>query len=1068
MSSKKQVVVDLKILSSEAAKNISDLTVKIANLSKTMEGMRAAGLSNSEQYHKLEAVMKDLKQTVKANEKALVEGVKQQKSSGDSINSMRAQLKLLRQEYEDLSKVQREGTQGNQLLTDIDNLTTEIKKLEFAQQDFSRQVGEYDVLTQPARTALREMRMECQNLAVALDATNGKIQAQETIVQNLAATVGTENQEYADAVAELDRLNKAYEETSQKLSEMEQKTGELADTVADSNKRIAAFANDEQRFAAMQEGVNALGAAFTAVQGSMALLGVESKSLLEVYAKIQIVQQTLNSLMTIYKALNKDSNLMIALRVNLEKVRLTWTKAYNAALAKQNGTIAANTAAETANAAATAAAGVAETAATATTFSLTAAFAALNAVLKANPIIAIASAIILGITGIVAVVKKLSKANKEAAEQEKKNAEQLKENSEKYAKSVKERAGAVESVTKKYDEQIAKIRTYLAVLRNEASAYDTKKRALRELTALMPKYNGQLTQSGKFIEGNIKIIDDYIAKLKQKAQAEAYTEMLTQTYLKQASANREKIQMESDKKWYEKRIEFNKAMEEGARAANDWETVATAQKNLDYYERKLEETTSALKKVDNEIKEANKDIATTEKLVTDLGIMDTAPTTSRGSTSVKSESVDDGKKEVEDARKMYEELQSIAREYYAELNKLGETALDERIRKENDRYMKELSALVDAYNHSIDLLNKGDDFLTKAGLDPDAVRRYSKEMSDAMDEATKRNKDNVQKIKDDWQKALDEVAQKTNASYNDLTEKLRNELARDGKSGIELLRMRLSQELDALEKEKEAELAAHEYTEEQKYEISRLYAEKRNKLVKNEAKQEKKVWIDNVQTTLSAMQDVTGAFSSLFSVMAEGNEKYQKYANALALVDIMTNMAVGIASAVAKGMEMGWPAAAIMIPVGIAAVVSGIASAISLFKQNDKVGSAPKFAEGGLVGNKTTRRKDDSVEARLTLGEYVIPTDVVSDLGVDFFDGLIGRKRGWSVPKLRFAEGGLVSAPLSTPQVLTSSVEAALDYESVKDAMKEAVMEMPAPVVSVKEVTNAQKRVRVKENTARS
>ena len=1025
VTSTKQVVIDLKLLSGDATKNIQDLNVKIGNLKAVLKGMKDQGLENSETYIKLSSVLKEMQSTVRQNEKVLVANINQQKAEGDSINALRAKLKAMRAEYEDLGKTARESSFGKNLLKDIDNLTTELKQLEFAQQDFSRQVGEYDVITKPARQAMREMRMECQNLAVALTATEGKIQAQQLIVQSLANTVGTNTQEYAEAVEELNRLNKAYEDTDQHLKQLEQETGKLADTLADSNKRIASFANDEQKIAAMQEGVNVLTSAFTLLQGSLKALGIESKSLLEVYAKIQIVQQSLNSLMTIYKALNKDSNLMIMARIKWEQLRLTWTNAYNAALAKQNGEIAANTVAETANTTAVVANTAAEAAATPVTFSLAAAWAALNAVIKANPIVAIASAIILGITGIVAIVKKLSKANKEAAEEEKKNAEQIKKNSDLYAQSVKERVRMVETVTKKYDEQIAKVKTYLAVLRNEASAYDTKKKALKELITLIPEYNGKLSTTGKFIEGNIAAIENYIKTLKKKAQAEAYTEMLVQSYLKQGTAEREKIQMESNKRWYEKRLESHKQMLEASQSVNDYQTVVEAQKNVDWYTKKLEETELALQKVDAEIKETNKDIATTEKLVSDIGPIETT-TTRTTNTSSKSSKEDDEKKAVEDAQKMYAELQKAARDYYNNINRLHADALQKRINEENDRYMKEFDTLASAYTNAIDLSLKGDDFLIKAGIDPEALQRYIGELSNAMDEATRRNKANVQQIKKDWEDALKAVGLEADNAFAKLTAKLEYEINKESETGIKLLRLELDRELALLDEQMQAELAAKQYTEEQKTEITALYAKKREQLVAKEAKAEKKFWIDQTKTTLSAMSEVTGAFSDLFSTLAGNDEKYQKYANALALVDIMTNMAVGIAEAVSAGASMPFPYNLAAIAAGVAAVVSGIASAIALFKKNDKVGSAPRFAKGGLVGNKTTRRKDDTVDAKLSLGEYVIPAPVVDDLGVDFFDGIVDANKH----KKESTQGKTVVSKQTTST--ESNVETTKSVESAK------------------------------------
>lgn len=216
--------------------------------------------------------------------------------------------------------------------------------------------------------------------------------------------------------------------------------------------------------------------------------------------------------------------------------------------------------------------------------------------------------------------------------------------------------------------------------------------------------------------------------------------------------------------------------------------------------------------------------------------------------------------------------------------------------------------------------------------------------------------------------------------------------------------------------------------------------------------------ISFAQEALSNVQAMTNAFGSLFSTLAEDNEELQKYANAMAYIDIMMNMAQGIAAAVSRGMELGWPAAAIMIPVGISTVVGGIAQAIALHKQNKNVPSSPKFASGGLVGNQTTTRTDDSVNAKLSVGEYVIQSKVVKALGVDFLDRLNG---GSGDKTNRFATGGVVP---SIPTV--SAIDSQVNYDQMRLLIAEAV-ENIHPVVSVKEVTNMQQKVQVKENIAR-
>lgn len=1061
MGSTKEVVVELKLMSGDAVQNIQALNTQIGKIKAELKAMKDAGQENSEEYIKLSQVLKEMNNTVKQNEKVLIENIREQKSNGDSLNAMRAHLKTLRAEYEDLSKAQRESSIGSKMLKDINDLTNEIKKAEEAQQDWSRSVGNYGVVGQTARQALREMKMECQNLAVALQTTNGKIQAQTQIVQSLANTIGTNTQEYKDAVAELNRLNQAYATTSEQLTAIEQKTGELSDVLADSNKRIQSFANDEQQIAAMQDGVNVLTSAYTLLQGSLKAVGVESKSLLEVYAKIQIVQQSMNSLMTIYKALNKDSNLMIMARVKLEQARLVWTRAYNAALAAQNGAVVANTTtttentvATTANTAATVAETAAESAAIPVTFSLTAAIAALNTVIKSNPFLAIASGIIMAIGGIVTAVKKLTKANKEAEEETKR----LREEDEKLTQSmrdgIKERASAMATTTSKYDEQIAKIKALQAAMKSEVTSYKQKKEALDELNRIVPEYNGKILETGEIIEGNTASLERYIMQLEAKARAEGYADLLVEEYKKEAEIQREILQLYEERKKYSDVVI---AWEDptGTWQKPNWDEYKEATENI----RRLATVEGEL---NQQLVEQQNNISTLTDMALSYGavgsFIDTSKTTKKDKSDTKG---DNEKNEIENAKKMYADLQKAAREYYESINRLHADALQKRINEENDRYMKEFDTLTTAYTNAIDLSLKGDDFLKKAGIDPEALQRYIIELSNAMDEATHRNKENVKKIKQDWEDALKKVGNDIDAAYAKLISKLDYEIGKSEASGISALRLELDHELQLLDEQLQSELAAKEWSEEQKTEITKRYAKKREKIVKDEAKAEKMYWVQQTITTLDAMSQVTGAFSDLFSTLSENDEKYQKYANALALVDIMVSMAQGIATAVAEGIKMGWPAAAVMIPIGIATVVSGISSAIALFNKNNKIGSAPKYAHGGPVKGAGTGTSD-SIPAYLSNGEYVIREKVVKEYGEDFFDKINFGLRKPVIDGIHFATGGLATT-LATP---TLNVDSAVNYDLMRDVMVDAMSEIQ-PVVSVKEITHAQKRVRVKEMIAK-
>ena len=240
--------------------------------------------------------------------------------------------------------------------------------------------------------------------------------------------------------------------------------------------------------------------------------------------------------------------------------------------------------------------------------------------------------------------------------------------------------------------------------------------------------------------------------------------------------------------------------------------------------------------------------------------------------------------------------------------------------------------------------------------------------------------------------------------------------------------------------------------------------------------------IDTANAVMSAMNNVVGSIGDLFNTLADSDEKYENFALAMAEMQILISTAISIAQAIQGAITAAAQtgvAAPFTTPVFIAEMVAIVVGAIAsatttLLKAKNKKESAPKFATGGLVGNTETRRTDDSVTAKLSVGEYVIPSEVVSDYGKEFFDGLIGKynKNGKNLKKLpkllyeipHFATGGIVQAPnIQTAQIAAQT----FDYDAMRDVMVDAVSEIK-PVVSVKEITNAQKKVDVKERISRT
>lgn len=210
--------------------------------------------------------------------------------------------------------------------------------------------------------------------------------------------------------------------------------------------------------------------------------------------------------------------------------------------------------------------------------------------------------------------------------------------------------------------------------------------------------------------------------------------------------------------------------------------------------------------------------------------------------------------------------------------------------------------------------------------------------------------------------------------------------------------------------------------------------------------------IDSFSQIAKATGQVFGAFEDLFNNMAESDEKYAKYAKAMALMQVLVSTAISIANAIQGATSAAaatGPGAPIATPIFIAemvAIVAGaIASAVGILKKAEKP-SKPKFAEGGLVGDQVTERTDDSVDAKLSVGEFVVRSKAVKALGVNTLDTM--------------NRTGMI------PTTSLTNVQQSFNMEAFRDIIVEAVSEVH-PEVSVKEISSMQQRIQIKEEIAK-
>jgi hypothetical protein len=240
------------------------------------------------------------------------------------------------------------------------------------------------------------------------------------------------------------------------------------------------------------------------------------------------------------------------------------------------------------------------------------------------------------------------------------------------------------------------------------------------------------------------------------------------------------------------------------------------------------------------------------------------------------------------------------------------------------------------------------------------------------------------------------------------------------------------------------QMAAYGYETELEYnnallELELSIGEKRKQIAEDVAKSKAESLQKEIDTTnayLGAASKVTGALVSLIQEQADADERYAVFAKALAVFQIATDTASAIASTVAEAAKLGWPAMIPAVASGVATVLTGIASAKAALSES---GSAPKYHTGGLVeGN-------GEVNAVLLDGESVMTRAATANFG-----GLLS--------ELNVASGG---------NAITAYPDTAPGDSYISAMMRKALEDMPAPVVSVVEITKAQKRVSAIQTRAR-
>lgn len=218
----------------------------------------------------------------------------------------------------------------------------------------------------------------------------------------------------------------------------------------------------------------------------------------------------------------------------------------------------------------------------------------------------------------------------------------------------------------------------------------------------------------------------------------------------------------------------------------------------------------------------------------------------------------------------------------------------------------------------------------------------------------------------------------------------------------------------------------------------------------NKAK-EKLVKAENqiTQGRLQVASAVFGGMSDIMSAFGEESKEAAIASKVLALGQIAVSTGLALAQGVQQAQSQPFPGNIAAIATTVGTILANIASAIKTVK-------SAQFADGGLVDGGAVSgagtSKSDSIPARLSNGESVMTAEATS-----MFAPLLST--------LNQIGGGVPIMPAQTVYTQPAG-EGGEGMDMFKDAMAEALREMPQPVVSVEEINNVNDRVEVIEALA--
>ena len=379
-----------------------------------------------------------------------------------------------------------------------------------------------------------------------------------------------------------------------------------------------------------------------------------------------------------------------------------------------------------------------------------------------------------------------------------------------------------------------------------------------------------------------------------------------------------------------------------------------------------------------------------------------------GSTAQKGKTPED--EELERFKKYVQQRKALAQQLAKDAAAVEKAALQERAKES----VKGINELYDAQETEIKDRFKGLGLLTKEEQEQlnKLIAENNRKRQDAID---KYNEAEKKKLRDQA-KQFAQASADASADGSEIALKWR----------LEVLRMEMEAELAMVENNEQLKAAIRAKYEAQAYQITQEYANK--------------TW-EAEMSKYEAIAGLTGALGELMGAFGDESKEFVVLQRTLALAQILISQAVAIANAIEKataGSITVWDMIA-QIAVGVSAVTTAMVQAFTSL-------DSAKFASGGYIRGAGTSTSD-SIPIRVSNGEAVMNAQTTA-----MFGGLLS--------SLNQLGGGV-------PIQATATASSVKGEEMLARAVARGVAMLPAPVVSVQDINRGQRQVEVMTERAR-